>query len=401
MLTLALALLAAQEKSDAWITIDELLVDSLIYENVAVTKMRIVMRNDGDRLDRAVALTLATPADAVAYELDSYGAVDGDRQTVATTSDGISQFMRMADAARSGEYGTESSPLVSWETLRTNVRQAIDELQSAGRFSQLIIRFVMTDDKRDQNPEPAVTTFSYRLTPRMSPTLLQKAGDGRYQLMMYPLPKSGEQTFEVYFCHFVPKNDQGVYAIDLPFDVKGRHKVRSRIARVRIVTEGELSDVAVKSHKTELVPIKKRGKDDPQRVEIRLAGEDSFGNNPVRLSYVLDEKAKPVDPGEPEAALKKKWNLWTVATRKEEDPLLDPAAGLNGFVKNLELERVRRNPDLTPEKRDEEMRMLLQEGRIASKHSSILVASNDLLWAVGQRPPKEIEKPFRSPRKFK
>lgn len=401
MLTLALALLAAQEKSDAWVTIDDLLVDSVIYENVALTKMRITLRNDGDRLDRAVALTLATPADAVAYELDSYGAVDGDRQIVCTTSEGVSRFMRMADSARSGEYGTESTPQVSWETLRSNVRQAIGELEAAGRFSQLVIRFDMTDDKRDQNPEPVVTTFSYRLTPRMSPTLLQKSSEGRYQLMMYPLPKSGEQTFEAYFCHLVPKNDQGTYAIDLPFDVKGRHTVRQRSARVRIVTEGNLSDVRCASHKAEFIPIKARGKDDPQRVEFHLGLEDSLGNNPMRLSYVLDDKAKPVDPGEPEVGLKKKWTLWTVATRKETDPLLDPADGLLGFVKNLQLDRARRNAELSPEKRAEEMTMLANEGGIASKHSSILIGSNDLFWAVGLRPPKEIEKAFRSPRKLK
>ena len=363
--------------------------------------MRIVMRNDGDRLDRAVALTLSTPADAVAYELDSYGAIDGDRQTVTTSSDGISQFMRMADSARAGEYGVESSPHVTWETLRTNVRQAVAELEGAGRFSRLVIRFVMSNDKRDENPAPVVTAFSYRLTPRMSPTLLQKAGDGRYQLMMYPLPKSAEQVYEIYFCHIVPKNDQGVYAVDLPFDVKGRHTIRSRIARVRIVTEGALSDVACTSHKAEFIPIKKRNKDDPQRVEFRLTADDALGGNPVRLSYVLDEKAQPVDPGEPEVALKKKWNLWTVATRKEEDPLLDPATGLKGFVRNIEIERARRNPDLTPEKRIEEMTLLARDGRIASRTSSILISTNDLLRAIGQQPPKELEKPFRSPRKLK
>jgi hypothetical protein len=391
-MSVALALLlTAQATEKESLTIEDLLVDSAIYENLALTKVRVILRNSADRLDRAVAMTLMTPEDAVLYEFDSYGAIDGDRELVCESAKGLSLFIRMADSARAGDAGKSTVVPTTLDTLKSSFDTVLRELQAAARYSQAVVRLVMTQDKTSPVEKgPVVASFEYRVIQRFSPSLVQNGGPGRFQVMMYPLPMKAEQTFEVYFVQVLAKNDAGVTTFEFPFDVKAPAKVLNRQMRVRLMSDGDLSDVTCGSHKA--APAGK----DKARQEIRFESKDPADASPIRIGFTLSDKAKLVSASEPDVA-RKAWPTWTRASRK--DDLLDaPERGVKGFATYRRIVKLKKDAELPPDKRREEMLKAAAETKTVTPNTSILIAPNDLFWAVGEKPPKENEKPFRTQR---
>lgn len=380
-LILALALVQTQEA----IALDDVLVDSVVCENFALTKVRIVMSNASDRLDRAVAFTVSAPEDAVLFEFDAYGAVDGDREVVCEAARGLPLFIRLADAARDPGAGPVTTVPTTVDMLKFTLKKTLDELNAAARYSQAFVRFVVTKGRSSGNAPPSLSvSYSHRIVPRRSPSLVQQSAPGRFQVMLYPLPMKSEQTFEVYFAHFARKLESGAYELEFPFSIKGPGKLLKSHARVRIVSKDDVVDPKCFTHKADVV--QKKGDLDHAELKFDL---DGYGD--IRVGYGLGAKAEPVSEAEPD--LKKKWTTW--AKRKDADPLGDPARALQALAGARAAERLRKD-----DKREEALKAAL-ESRAVTPLSSILIAGNDLLLNVGEKPPKEMENPFRSPRVVK
>lgn len=353
------------QDADPFVEIDDLLIDTLVYENVALTRVRVTLVNTNHEQERSVALTLLAPKDAAVYEFDAYGDMVAERATEIPAPDALATFMRMADRSRSREVGPVVFSTPSAKEIGKTVLDAMNELLAAPNFSRAVIQFALSAKIEGRVKEGApsaanipvqVDSFSVKISGRYAASLLQQVGDGRYQLMTYPLHGGDAPVLEVYFCRFVERDDDGAYRLDLPYAVSGRTTVRARQARVRLLSAGEVTDVACPSHESTAIEHSKS-----TRAELHLKPDESE----IRVTYRLGPKAAPVDPADPH---KKKWPLWD---RDERDPLYRPADALAAVA----------DPRVTAD-------------------AAILVASNDLFLEVGMRPPKEVEQPFRSPRRI-
>lgn len=360
---IAFAMLLQSQDADPFVEIDDLLVDTIVYENFALTRVRVTLVNTNHEQERSVGLTLLAPDDAAVYEFDAYGGMSAERQVAIPAPDALATFMRMADRSRSREIGPVVFSTLKVREIGQAVLEAMQQLAEAPSFSRAVVQFALSAEidgtlSKDAaaNIPVKVDSFSVKISGRYAASLLQQVGAGRYQLMTYPLHGGDTPVLETYFAHTVERGDDGAYRLTLPFAVSGRAKVRARQARVRILSAGDVTDVACPSHESTAIKQSKK-----TRAELHLKPDESE----IRVTYRLGDKAAPLDPADPR---KKKWPAWDRDTR---DPLHKPADALATVA----------TPRVTTD-------------------AAILVASNDLFWEVGMRPPKEVEQPFRSPRRI-
>ena len=96
---------------------------------------------------------------------------------------------------------------------------------------------------------------------------------------------------------------------------------------------------------------------------------------PVSSTACTLNSTVPLKPLTPRKSQRKKWPSWERNPRDVRDPLYMPADAIASVAEAAGSKRV-------------------------SAETALLVASNDLFWEVGVRPPKEVEQPFRTPRRI-
>lgn len=386
MMTLLLLL-----QADPAIHIEEQFVDVVIYENVAVTRVRLQFANRGSQ-HRELAATILAPEDAVAFELDMYGTVNADAQGHFAQERALAVYMQLTDAARNEAETPPNNPRTAEamaehaegqvEAFKTEVA-ASHAAATGGEAKTTANRTVTitatkaggTVHLEDTTTDGSITTRVRR--PPAEPELLQQVGPGRFQLIMFPLPAGGRQTVELYFASRA-RGVEGAYEWTTPIKLLTGAVIDKRLVHLRVVAAGPIEDEKVTSHpKARRVTHKSGGKADPTRVEFRISGDR---DEPVTINY---RAAGFAEWGEGPAT----------------DPLLQPKRALDALAT---VDRIRawmtEHPDAPILAREEQATAWAVEAGLVTPYSSIVLSEARLYPHIGLKPPAKNEEPFKSVR---
>ena len=99
---LMLGLLSPVQNPDRELFIRDPFIDTVIYENLAVTRVRLIVENRNTKEPRELAATLFVPDDAVAFDVDVYGHLEPDTQGCFAADEAFSLYARLTDRSRQG-----------------------------------------------------------------------------------------------------------------------------------------------------------------------------------------------------------------------------------------------------------------------------------------------------------
>lgn len=388
MITLLLLL-----QADSAIHIEEQFVDTILYENLAVTRVRLQFANRGSQ-HRELAATILAPEDAVAFEMDMYGTVNADAQGHFAQERALAVYMQLTDAARNEGATVFNNPR-SPQEMADHAEAQVDAFKmkvaasaaaadgEKGALAETTANETVTIIStkaggsihlEDTTHDGSITTDVRR--PPAEPELLQQVGPGRFQLIMFPLAAGGKQTVEIYFASRARAVD-GAYEWTTPIKLLTGAVIDKRLVHLRVVASGPVEDASVPSHpKARRVP----HKGDKTRVEFRISGDVLDREEPVRITYRAEGSAE--------------WGEGPAT-----DPLLQPRRATDALAV---LDRIGawmdENSDSPVLAREEQAAAWAVEAGLVTPYSSIVLSEARLYPHIGLKPPAKNEEPFKSER---
>lgn len=384
MTMMMLLVFVAQDRS---VQITEEFIDTVIYENLAVTRVRLTVSNGADQA-REFAATIRAPLDAVVFEFDGYGTVQGDNQAAFDPDSALSLYMQLVDAAR--------RQVLNPDAAAADVDKACDDLvkktfQRAGALDAgtvtTTVTFSNTDmgvAMQDHGEDVSQTTQ----TPR-EPELLQQVGPGEFQVVVFPIPARSKQHVEIYFASKAAPDGADAYTWEMPTELRSLEAPAERLIHVRVVSEGEVKELACPSHKT----ARKEDHTGKNRREVRISGRAALGSEPVKVRYVLGDGAKPAeltafDGAEPE------WPAWD--KKKSADPVTAPSRAYAALKTMHRVETLMADKTSPQFDREKTATGWTTEAKLVTPYSSLILSEAVLYKFIGADVPPGKETPYKS-----
>ena len=391
------AAMLALAPQDSDVVILEQFIDTVIYENLAVTRVRLTIENRNPNQHRELGATIFTPPDAVAFEFDGYGSVQGDNQTAFAPDRALALYMQLTDAAR--RQGMNLEPITVADPQQA-ADKAIDKILADMTASTLAIAGVtLILSKSDEG----ITFQDYDddiKRPPAEPELLQQVGPGEFQILVYPIPARSKQHVEMYFASGVQRREGAdTYAWEMPIEILAGAPIEDRLVHVRVISEGDVNNLQCTSYKARDVTHQKGGKTDKTRRELRVSGRVFKRGDPIRVEYTLGEGARPIDLASLDGA-EPAWREFEKRDAASGDPVDQPSRAYAAMKTRLRIDTLMADTKTPLFDKEETAAQWAIEARIASPFSSLVLAEERLYKYIGESVPangKEI--PFKSVRR--
>lgn len=391
MTTLMLFAMLAQDRD---VVILEQFVDTVIYENLAVTRVRLTVENRNPNLHRELGATIFTPPDAVAFEFDGYGSVQGDNQAAFAPERALTLYMQLTDAAR--RQGMNLEPITVADPKQA-ADKAIDKIRADMTQSTLSIASVtLVLSKSDEG----ITFQDYDddiKRPPAEPELLQQVGPGEFQILVYPIPARSKQHVEMYFASGVERReDGGVYAWEMPIEILAGAPIEDRLVHVRVISEGEIEDLKCTTYKARDVTHQSGGKTDKTRRELRVSGRVFKRGEPIKIEYKLGDGARPLDLSAFEGA-EPAFREFEKRASQSGDPVHQPVRAFAALKTRHRIDTLMADTKTPLFDKEETAAQWAIEARIASPFSSLVLAEERLYKYIGEAVPANgKETPYKS-----
>lgn len=395
-LTLLAAMLAPAPQ-DQDVVILEQFVDTVIYENLAVTRVRLTIENRNPNQHRELGATIFAPPDAVAFEFDGYGTVQGDNQAAFAPERALTLYMQLTDAAR--RQGMNLEPITVADP-QTAADKAIDKVRADMTQSTLSIASVtLVLSKSDEG----ITFQDYDddiKRPPAEPELLQQVGPGEFQILVYPIPARSKQHVEMYFASGVQRREgTDTYAWEMPIELLAGAPIEERLVHVRVISGGEVNDLTCTTYKARDVTHQSGGKTDKTRRELRVSGNVFKRGDPIRVEYKLGEGSNPIDLASFDGA-EPAWREFEKRDAESGDPVHQPGRAYAAMKTRHRIDGLLSDTKTPMFDREETATQWATEARIATPFSSLVLAEERLYKYIGEPVPangKEI--PYKSVRR--